>query len=44
MPGDKPCLIHGERVITWADFNRRTNNLDSRVLNPGLQAGDEVAL
>lgn len=40
---DKPALIHGDRVITWADFNRRTNNLARRFLNRGCQAGDKVA-
>jgi acyl-CoA synthetase (AMP-forming)/AMP-acid ligase II len=43
VPGDKPCLVHGDRVITWADFDRRTNNLARRFLNRGLQAGDKVA-
>jgi 3-oxocholest-4-en-26-oate---CoA ligase len=43
VPADKPALIHGERVITWADFNRRTNNLARRFLNRGVQAGDKVA-
>ena len=22
VPGDKPCLIHDDRVLTWADFTR----------------------
>lgn len=43
VPEDRPALIHGERVTTWADFNRRTNNLARRFLNRGLQAGDKVA-
>jgi 3-oxocholest-4-en-26-oate---CoA ligase len=43
VPQDKPALIHGDRVITWADFNRRTNNLARRFLNRGVQAGDKVA-
>jgi 3-oxocholest-4-en-26-oate---CoA ligase len=43
VPADKPALIHGERVVTWADFNRRANNLARRFLNRGLQAGDKVA-
>jgi acyl-CoA synthetase (AMP-forming)/AMP-acid ligase II len=41
-PG-KPCLIHDDRVITWGDFNRRTNNLARRFLNRGAQASDKVA-
>jgi fatty-acyl-CoA synthase len=43
LPADKPCLVHGDRVITWTDFARRTNNLGRRFLNRGLQAGDKVA-
>jgi len=22
-----PCLIQGERILTWGDFTRRSNNL-----------------
>jgi fatty-acyl-CoA synthase len=43
VPADKPCVIQGERVITWSEFNRRTNNLARRFLNRGLQASDKVA-
>jgi 3-oxocholest-4-en-26-oate---CoA ligase len=43
VPGGKPCLVHGERVIIWADYNRRTNNLARRFLNRGVVAGDKVA-
>ncbi len=43
VPPDKPALIHGDRVISWADFSRRSNNLARRFLNRGAQAGDKVA-
>jgi len=43
LPADKPALIHGDRVVTWGDFTRRSNNLARRFLNRGLQAGDKVA-
>ena len=43
VPPERPALVHGERVVTWADFNRRTNNLARRFLNRGVQAGDKVA-
>jgi len=43
VPADKPCLVHGERVISWGDFNRRTNNLARRLMNRGARAGDKVA-
>ena len=43
LPQDQPALIHGDRVVTWGDFARRTNNLARRFLNRGVQAGDKVA-
>ena len=43
VPGEKPCVIQGERVVTWAEFDRRSNNLARRFLNRGAQAGDKVA-
>ncbi len=43
VAADKPCVIQGERIVTWGDFNRRTNNLARRFLNRGLQASDKVA-
>ena len=43
----KPCLIHDAmddtQVVTWGDFNRRTNNLARRFLNRHAQASDKVA-
>jgi 3-oxocholest-4-en-26-oate---CoA ligase len=43
VPADRPALIHGERVISWGDYTRRTNNLAQRFLHRGVQAGDKVA-
>jgi 3-oxocholest-4-en-26-oate---CoA ligase len=43
VPADKPALIHGDGVLSWGDFTRRTNNLARRFLNRGVQAGDKVA-
>lgn len=43
VPADKPCLVHGERVISWGDFNRRTNNLARQLMNRGARVGDKVA-
>ena len=47
VPPEKPCLIHDAmddtQVVTWGDFNRRTNNLARRFLNRGAQASDKVA-
>ncbi len=47
VPAEKLCLIHDgqddTQVVTWGDFNRRTNNLARRFLNRGAQASDKVA-
>ncbi len=43
VPGDHPALIHGERVITWSDLDRRSNNLARALLAGGGAAGDKVA-
>jgi acyl-CoA synthetase (AMP-forming)/AMP-acid ligase II len=47
VPPEKACLIHDTKddtqVVTWGDFNRRTNNLAQRFLNRGAQASDKVA-
>ncbi len=40
---DRPALVHGDRVVSWSDFTRRSNNLARRFLNRGVQAGDKVA-
>ena len=33
VPAERPCLIHDGELVTWSDFNRRTNNLARRFLN-----------
>jgi len=43
LPGDHPALIHGDRIIGWGDFTRRSNNLARQFLDRGLAAGDKVA-
>ena len=47
VPAEKPCLIHDAmddtQVVSWGDFNRRTNNLARRFLNRHAQATDKVA-
>ena len=39
-----PVLVHGERVITRADFARRTNNLARTFLAGGAKPGEKVAI
>ncbi|MGH6642182.1 MAG: AMP-binding protein, partial [Bradyrhizobium sp.] len=43
LPPDAPALIHGERIITWADTTRRSNNLARGLLASGASNGDKVA-
>lgn len=42
-PPDQPALIHGDRVINWGDFSRRTNNLARNLLESGVKPGDKIA-
>ncbi len=39
---DHPALVHGERVLTWADVDRRSNNLGGYLLSHGIATGDKV--
>ena len=41
--GEAPALIHGDEVVDWASFNRRTNALANAFLAAGAQPGDRVA-
>ncbi len=38
LPPDAPALIHGERIITWADTTRRSNNLARGLLAAFIRA------
>jgi 3-oxocholest-4-en-26-oate---CoA ligase len=42
-PGDRPALIHGDRVTSWAAFTTRTNNLANALLENGAKQGDKIA-
>lgn len=42
-PDDQPAFIHGDRVINWGDFKRRTNNLAANLLASGVEPGDKIA-
>lgn len=44
VPGDRPALIRGDRVISWYDFDERTNRLARSMLAAGLETGDRVAI
>lgn len=38
-----PCLIQGQRVLSWGDFTRRSNNLARALGERGVEVGDKVA-
>lgn len=43
IPEDRPAFIHGERVVPWGDFTRRSNNLARALLDGGAAQGDKIA-
>ena len=43
LPQEAPALIHGDRVITWAETTRRSNNLGRALIARGARPGDKVA-
>ena len=43
LPGHAPALVYGERTVSWADLDRRSNALARQLLARGLSAGDKVA-
>jgi fatty-acyl-CoA synthase len=43
LPPDAPALAHGDRVISQAQFTRRTNNLARALIARGARPGDKVA-
>jgi fatty-acyl-CoA synthase len=40
---DRPCQIHGDRVITWAEFDRRSDALAADLLAAGLGHQSKLA-
>ena len=43
MPHDAPALIHGDRVITWPEMARRSNNVARALRARGAGLGTKVA-
>ncbi|PZU50588.1 MAG: long-chain fatty acid--CoA ligase [Sphingomonas sp.] len=41
--GSAPALIHGDEVVSWSDYDRKTNALANAFLAAGAQTGDRVA-
>ena len=44
VPADKPAFIHGERVITWGEATKATNNLARALIKRGAVPGDKLAI
>lgn len=43
LPASAPALIHEDRVISWAETARRSNNLGRALLERGAKANGKVA-
>lgn len=43
VPPTRPALIYGDRVVTWQEFTRRTNNLAANLIKGGAVVGDKIA-
>ncbi|MBW1790101.1 MAG: long-chain fatty acid--CoA ligase [Deltaproteobacteria bacterium] len=41
---DRPAIIHGDRTITYRQFNARANRLANALRDLGVRQGDNVAL
>jgi fatty-acyl-CoA synthase len=44
VPGDAPALMHGDLVIDWKTFDRRTNALARGLIAVGHQPDDKLAI
>ncbi len=44
VPPDRPALIWRDDVVTWADFDRRTNNLAQGLVDRGFAPDDRVGI
>ena len=43
LPADAPAMIHGDRMITWGETTKRTNNLARGLIERGAKPGDKLA-
>jgi acyl-CoA synthetase (AMP-forming)/AMP-acid ligase II len=42
MPADAPALVHGSRVVGWADFAARSNRVARALRERGAATGDKI--
>ena len=43
LPADAPAFIHGDRVTSWGETTRRSNNLAKALIKRGSKPRDKVA-
>ena len=41
---DKPALVQGDRVVTYATFNERANRAGNAFVTLGVSAGERIAV
>jgi acyl-CoA synthetase (AMP-forming)/AMP-acid ligase II len=44
VPPDAPAFIHGERVVSWSEFDRASNNMARGLIARGARPGDKLAI
>ena len=42
--GSEPALLHGDRVVSWAEFDREANALARFLVGRGAQPGEKLAI
>ena len=42
--GDAPCLVEGERIVSFREFDAMTDRLGNALLEIGLTPGDRVGV
>jgi fatty-acyl-CoA synthase len=40
IPAERPALVHGERVVTWGEFDALTDTIAAGLIARGLKPGD----
>ena len=43
VPEDAPALIHGDRIISWPEMSKRSNNLARNLRAQGAGDGAKIA-
>jgi fatty-acyl-CoA synthase len=44
LPPNTPAFLHGDRVITWSEATKASNNLARGLIARGAQPGDKLAI